>query len=224
MTRHGIEPRSPGPLANTLLVIPMARLAELNPRKSTRKLGLDLNTSQSTICRHLKMIGKVGKLGVSVSHTLSEKNKEDLISTVTSLLSKQLNDLFLKNITRYDENESFMTMINAKGSELSKTNIRSQLMKESYAVYTEVLFILSFSDTQYKFILAIAATSTGIGFGFYGCKWLGFVFFFFQSTMCFLLLVALADMERRQERETKRPVKLIRLNFISMEVRDQAIK
>ena len=42
----------------------LRELVECNPRKSTRELALDLNTSQSTICRHLKKIGKVSKLGV----------------------------------------------------------------------------------------------------------------------------------------------------------------
>ena len=61
----------------------LRELVEWNLRKSTWELALDLNTSQSTICRH--------KLGVWVPHTLREKNKEDHIS-ITSFLSRQRND------------------------------------------------------------------------------------------------------------------------------------
>jgi len=52
-------------------------LAECNARQSTRELADKLNTSQSTICRHLKKFGKVSKLGVWVPHALSETNKAD---------------------------------------------------------------------------------------------------------------------------------------------------
>ena len=53
---------------------------------------------QFTICCHLKKIGKVSRLGIWLPQTLSENNEEDRISTATSLLSKQNNDTFLKNI------------------------------------------------------------------------------------------------------------------------------
>ena len=45
--------------------------------QSTRKLALDLNISQSSVCSHFKKIGKVSKLGIWFPHTLCEKNKED---------------------------------------------------------------------------------------------------------------------------------------------------
>ena len=50
-------------------------LVECNPCKRTWELALDLNTSQSTICCHLKKIRKVCKLGVCDLHTFSGKNK-----------------------------------------------------------------------------------------------------------------------------------------------------
>ena len=71
--------------------------------KSTRELALDLNTSQSTICCHLKKIGNVSKLGVWLPHPLSKKNKEDRISIATSHLLRQRNDPFLKEIISGDE-------------------------------------------------------------------------------------------------------------------------
>ena len=94
----------------------LRELVECNPHKRTWELALDLNTSQSTICHHLKKIGKVSKLGVWIPHSLSEKNKEDYILIATSLLSRLKNDLFLKNIiTGEKKKRSFMTMFNAKG-------------------------------------------------------------------------------------------------------------
>ena len=76
-------------------------MAEYHSHKSTWESALDVNTSQSTIYHHLKKIRKVTKLGIWLPHTLSEKNKEDHISIVTSLLSRQRNDQFLNIITGY---------------------------------------------------------------------------------------------------------------------------
>ena len=45
----------------------------------------------------------MNNLGAWVPHTLSEKNKEDCIFIVTSILLKQRNDPFLKNIITVDE-------------------------------------------------------------------------------------------------------------------------
>ena len=81
----------------------LRELVKYNPCKSTWELALDLNTCQSTICNHLKNMRKVSKLGIWVPHTLSKKNKEDCISIVTSLFSRQRHDLFLKNIITDDE-------------------------------------------------------------------------------------------------------------------------
>ena len=52
-------------------------LVECNARHSTREVVDNLNTSQSTICRHLEKMGKVSKLGIWVPHALSEMNKAD---------------------------------------------------------------------------------------------------------------------------------------------------
>ena len=88
---------------------------EWNSHKSTWKLALNLNTSQSTICYHLKKIRKVSWLSIWLPYTLSEKNKEDCITVVTSLLSRQRNNLFLKTIITDDKKMGlFMTMFNTK--------------------------------------------------------------------------------------------------------------
>ena len=44
----------------------LRELVECRPRLSTLELALDLNTSQFTICRHLKKIGKLSKMAVWV--------------------------------------------------------------------------------------------------------------------------------------------------------------
>ena len=41
-------------------------LVECNTRQCTRELADKLNTSHSTICRHLEKMGKVRKLGILV--------------------------------------------------------------------------------------------------------------------------------------------------------------
>ena len=134
----------------------LRELVECNSNKSTQELVLDLNTSQSTICHHLRKIGKVSQLGIWVIHILSARNKENCIYIATSLLIRQRNDLFLTG----DKNVSFMTMFNTKGSELTKMNPcnlpqKWRLIEEklfcNYGGISMVLFILSFklqSDIQ----------------------------------------------------------------------------
>ncbi|CAL1289207.1 unnamed protein product [Larinioides sclopetarius] len=76
---------------------------EQNPRQSTRCIEERLNTSQSTVIRHLEKLGKVSKLGVWVPHNLSERNKEDRMSIATSLLSWVKMEPFLNRIVTGDE-------------------------------------------------------------------------------------------------------------------------
>ena len=99
-----------------------------------------------------KKIGKVSKLDLWVPHTLS-KTKEDRISIMTNLLSRQKMFRFSKNIITRVEKCCFMTMFNAKDSWLMRMNLCSLLQKWSFmkeklwCVYgriTVVLFILSF--------------------------------------------------------------------------------
>lgn len=61
-----------------------------------------LNTSQSTVIRHLEKLGKVSKVGVWVPHNLSERNK-DRMSIATSLLSRVKMEPFLNRIVTGDE-------------------------------------------------------------------------------------------------------------------------
>lgn len=78
-------------------------ILEQNPRQSTRGIAERLNTSQSTVNRHLQKLGKVCKLGVWVPHNLSERNKEDRMSIATSLLSRVKIEPFLNRIVTGDE-------------------------------------------------------------------------------------------------------------------------
>ena len=78
---------------------------ECNPLESTRELIVDHNTSPSIICRHLKKIGK---------DNLCKNDKEDYISKATRLLSRLLNDPFLKNIITGNENWDFYDNIQDK--------------------------------------------------------------------------------------------------------------
>ena len=95
-------------------------LLEENPRQSTRELAQKLNTSQSTVCRHLEKLGKVSKLGVWVPYKLSERNKADRMSIATSLLSRENNDPFLKKIITGDEKWITYENIVRKGQWLDK--------------------------------------------------------------------------------------------------------
>ena len=107
------------------------KLVECIPHKSSWELPLDLSPSQSTIFCYLKKIGKVSKLGVWFLHTLCEMNKENCTSIATSLIWKQRNDSFLKNIIT--DNEKFRIWRNVWGSARAwdwKQSIRKEKGKE----------------------------------------------------------------------------------------------
>ena len=101
--------------------------------------------------------GIVSKLGVWVPHLLSEKNKDDWMSIATSLLSRQRNGPFLKNIIKGYEIGSFMTMSNAKSSGMTKMNLcnlpkRQSFMEEKlccvYVGITALLYIEFWNPKQ----------------------------------------------------------------------------
>ena len=108
----------------------LRKLVDCNLLKRIQELGLDLNTSQSTICCHLKKIRKVSNLGVWLPHTLSEKNKYDCILIVTSLLSRQRN--FLRISKQVIKNWSFMTMFKTRGCGLTRMNFHNLLQAQSF--------------------------------------------------------------------------------------------
>ena len=100
---------------------------------------------------------------------LSEKNKEDCISIMTSVLLRQKSDTFHKISLLVMKNRPFMTMFNAKGSGLARMNLTAypynRASKTSHSAYMVGLpnyysfwvFTLQ-SDTQCRLIHSIAAT------------------------------------------------------------------
>ena len=98
---------------------------ERNPHKSTLKVTLDFNTSQSTIYSHLKIIVKLSKLGASRPDTLSEKNKEDPISITQVFFQSREMTRFSRISLQVTKNGSFIAMFNAKGSRLTRKNYRN---------------------------------------------------------------------------------------------------
>ena len=67
----------------------LKNLIEQNPRTTVRKISLKLNTSHSTVSRHLKKIGKVKKMDRFVPHQLNESQRNRRL-TVCSMLVSQL--------------------------------------------------------------------------------------------------------------------------------------
>ena len=76
-------------------------ILEQKPRQ-TRDIVIQMYTSQLTVYRHLQKLGNVFKLGVWVSHNLSERNK-DHMTIATSLLSRVKQELFFDRIITDDE-------------------------------------------------------------------------------------------------------------------------
>ncbi|GFW10219.1 histone-lysine N-methyltransferase SETMAR [Trichonephila clavipes] len=78
-------------------------LVNANRRITTRKIGLRLNLSNSTVYDHLKGLGLSSKLDVWVPHVLTERNLCRRIDVCDSLLKRHENDPFLKRIITGDE-------------------------------------------------------------------------------------------------------------------------
>ena len=76
---------------------------EDDPRKSTRELAIELFVSQTTICNHLKALGKILKAGKWVPHKLSEINMANRLNTCVFLSAKQRKKSFLWKIVTGDE-------------------------------------------------------------------------------------------------------------------------
>ena len=117
----------------------LRKLVECIPHKSMQEIALDHYTSPSTVCHHSKKTGKVSQLGVRILHTLSEKNKKDYIFITTSLLLRQGNDPFLKNIITDDEKWVFYDNVQCKKQWIDKDESLvypkgGALSKKSYAM------------------------------------------------------------------------------------------
>ena len=75
------------------------------------------------------MIGKENKVRIWVPHALSKKNKDDHISIETSLLSRQRNYLFLKNIIAGDERSVFHDNVQGKTLSIDKDEFLQPSLK-----------------------------------------------------------------------------------------------
>ena len=99
---HEIDKGSVSPLATGLCGAHYIKVLFLTT--FLRDIAGRLNTSQSTVCRHVEKLGKVGKLGVrGAAHNLSERTKEDHVSIAKRLLSRVKIQPFLDRIITGDE-------------------------------------------------------------------------------------------------------------------------
>ena len=78
-------------------------IIELDPRKTTRELAEELKVDQSTVVRHLKLIGKIKKLDKWVPHELNEKQRNRRYEVSSALLLRNKNDPFLNRLITCDE-------------------------------------------------------------------------------------------------------------------------
>ena len=78
-------------------------VVEANPRMTQNDIAETLYSSQKTISRQMKAIGKVQKLGKWVPHDLSENNLMQRLEICTVSSSRQNREPFLDRIVTGDE-------------------------------------------------------------------------------------------------------------------------
>ncbi|XP_026826501.1 histone-lysine N-methyltransferase SETMAR-like [Ooceraea biroi] len=76
---------------------------ENNPHYTTRDIAQIVNVSQKTVVNRLHTLGYVSRYDIWVPHNLTEKNLMDRISICDSLLKRNENNPFLKQIVTGDE-------------------------------------------------------------------------------------------------------------------------
>ena len=89
-------------------------LVESEPTLTTHELAIKLNSSSSTIHRHLKTLGKVSKLGKWVPHELTPLNLSLRLNICSSLLSRQHKQLFWIESSLLMRNGFFIIILNEK--------------------------------------------------------------------------------------------------------------
>ena len=87
-------------------------LVEIDNELTIQELADLMETSWSSIQRHLKQIGKTLREGRWVPHKLSNSNKEQRYAIATKLLVRHENEPFLKRIVT--SNEKWMRCDNPK--------------------------------------------------------------------------------------------------------------
>jgi len=74
-----------------------------NPAVTVEELAQKLNSTHSTVHRHLRRLGKVSKLGKWVPHVLSPDDLRDRVNICSSLHSRALQAPFLNRLITGDE-------------------------------------------------------------------------------------------------------------------------
>lgn len=89
----------------------LKELIESDPSQTIRELALILNVQPKTIANHLHEIGKVWKHDQWVPHKLSETNKSQRLTICNSLLQRNNNDPFWKEISPVMRSGLFTTIL-----------------------------------------------------------------------------------------------------------------
>ena len=92
----------------------LRKLVESNPKLTTREMATTLGTDQSTIVRHLKMLGKVSKLGSWVPHDLTKNQRDRRAEACLTLLSYRRTTDWLDTILTGDETWVFYVNVRRK--------------------------------------------------------------------------------------------------------------
>lgn len=78
-------------------------LVKQNPSYTVREMASTLNISHTTVENYLRKLGFISRLNVWVPHKLTEANLLTRVSTCDSLLKRQTNHPFLKQMVTSDE-------------------------------------------------------------------------------------------------------------------------
>ena len=95
------EPRSGRPMTVNTEAIRAA--VEANPSTSTRRLSAALDIPQTSVVRHLNIIGKVNRRCREVPHDLTENQAHNRVDTCRKLLEHPRDDRFIRRIVTCDE-------------------------------------------------------------------------------------------------------------------------
>ncbi len=81
----------------------LLQLVNSNTRVTTRELATALGFDQSTIVRHLDVLGKVPKMGCWVPHKLTERDRDQRVTIASFLLSYSRTNTWLGSLITGDE-------------------------------------------------------------------------------------------------------------------------
>jgi hypothetical protein len=87
---------------------------ESNPSTTTRELSVGLQTSSSTVFRHLKMLRKIYRRSRDVTHDLTQQQEQRRVQICKEVLKNSDDERFLKRIVTCDEEWIFLNNPNQK--------------------------------------------------------------------------------------------------------------